>query len=569
MDYTKYYGNLNNAKPKSFKEFINFCLEYLPNIKKYPLPKINQNKNKIKLNVVFIEFREKPHCEFIIRNNILKLKDKAYYSIICCESNYEMFKNFNIPNINIIKKPFTTPTRGEYSFMLGQKNFWEELEGEYILICQGDSIIFDSNIEDFYGYDYIGSPWLKPTTQKQMFIGNGGFSLRKKSKMIEICSKFNIVYMPNFMKPLQFMTEKDNNICPEDVYFSQYLLKVPSILPDFDKAVKFSIETFSTENPFGGHNFFKHNWKKYLEKYTISYKEKKEQIKIKNKKNYLIKIPNSNEFYVKINNQVYTNKHLNSDIGKVFIKRSRKKQQLLDRKKELYFEKVFIYQKRFDHNWRHFLLETFFDLKDVYQDKNIKIIISKNSSKHVMEILTILNVNNYHKLDDNTIIYTNEIILPSKNDELKNKFLNNFIEQCNNLAKMINIKSSPKLFLTRNNHNKNYRYVSNQDKLNEILKEKNYYFLQGGTIPLFKQIYLINNAKIIITQIGANCDNVIFCNKNTKFKIIYPYNCKVWAYWYNRFKNTQLLYCGNKYTNNGQKDKYNWNYEIDFTKFEI
>jgi len=33
----------------------------------------------------------------------------------------------------------------------------------------------------------------------------------------------------------------------------------------------------------------------------------------------------------------------------------------------------------------------------------------------------------------------------------------------------------------------------------------NFYLLEGGTIPLYQQINLINKAHIIITQMRANC----------------------------------------------------------------
>jgi capsular polysaccharide biosynthesis protein len=80
---------------------------------------------------------------------------------------------------------------------------------------------------------------------------------------------------------------------------------------------------------------------------------------------------------------------------------------------------------------------------------------------------------------------------------------------------------------------------------------------------------MINSADIIITQIGANCDNIIFCNKSCKFKIIYPFNCKKWARMYLEYPQCELLYCGNQYQNNGDEDRYNWNYTIDFNLFKL
>ena len=58
-----------------------------------------------------------------------------------------------------------------------------------------------NKIEDFLKYDYVGAPWIH---LPNMNGGNGGFSLRKKSKMLEIISK-----------------NKYNNE-NEDVYFSKF-----------------------------------------------------------------------------------------------------------------------------------------------------------------------------------------------------------------------------------------------------------------------------------------------------------------------------------------------------------
>ena len=405
-------------------------------------------------------------------------------------------------------------------------------------------------------------------------MGNGGFSLRKRETMIKICERYPIDKIPNHMKPINFMTESDENICPEDVYFSQYLLRLSDAkLPDFENCVKFSIESFNTENPFGGHNFFKNNWSKYFKEYEGKNIEKNDFLIEDNMllNNTIVKIPNVRELLVLSDDKVYQNKYLNSDIGNNFIRRYKKGKVNIKKNKVVKFDKVLLFCSRWDHNWRHFLTETFFNLKDAFQNPKVTIIICKGSPKHIYELFTILNINNYYEIDDKTMIQANEIIIPSNNKELKEVFLKNVIGQSTKLSKINNIKKVDKIYLTRDNSNKNYRYVSNQEDLDIRLQERNYYFLRGGSVPLYHQIYLINQANEIITQIGANCDNIIFFNEKCKyrFKIIYPFNCKKWARMYQDYKQCKLLYCGNWYSDNGQPDKYNWNYTIDFNKFKI
>lgn len=563
----------DNINIKSKIGFINFCLENLETIKTHTLPQINHEIKPI--NLVLIEFREQPHLEFILRNNILKLQNKVNYTVVCGNKNFQMINNFKINNLNIIVKNYDNITRGEYSQLLASKEFWEQFDNEYILINQSDSIVFNSNIDDFLGYDYIGAPWLKPTRNNQLFAGNGGFSLRKRETMIKICNTFDIKEMPRRLKPIKFMIESDNNICPEDVYFSQYLLRIPDYkLPDFDTCINFSMEMFKSNKPFGGHNFFKNKWIQYFTEYInkdtdtntpkdiINTNTVKGKIKI-------VKIPNINELLVLNDGNIYENKYLNSDKGKRFIEKFTKNKVNITRKNQVKFSKVLLFMNRWDINWRHFLIETFFNLKDVYKNPDIQIIISKNSPKHIRQLLIMLNINNYFEIDDNVEIISDELIIPTNNPELKQDFLNNVILQSKKLTNMHNLPLYSKLYLTRNNTNKNYRYVSNQNILDDKIKELNYNFFRGGSVPLYYQIALINYAEDIITQIGANCDNIIFCNKKAKFKIIYPFNCKRWAKMYQIYPQCNLLYCGNKYNNNGDKDKYNWNYDLDMKLLNI
>jgi hypothetical protein len=64
-------------------------------------------------------------------------------------------------------------------------------EYEYILVYQLDSLVFASDLEDWCrkGWDYVGAPWLRDTedpTKGFSVVGNGGFSLRKVQRAIEV-----------------------------------------------------------------------------------------------------------------------------------------------------------------------------------------------------------------------------------------------------------------------------------------------------------------------------------------------------------------------------------------------
>ncbi|NCV18990.1 MAG: hypothetical protein EBW42_09525 [Rhodobacterales bacterium] len=95
------------------------------------------------------------------------------------------------PNIQIIKLDVENLTQNQYSKLLTTKEFWKNLNGEKILIYQEDSFLFKKNINDFLSFDFIGAPFPKNVNDTPNLVGNGGFSLRTKSKMLEVISKIS------------------------------------------------------------------------------------------------------------------------------------------------------------------------------------------------------------------------------------------------------------------------------------------------------------------------------------------------------------------------------------------
>ena len=138
---------------------------------------------------------------------------------------------------------------------------------QYILIYQLDCWVFADNLDYFIslGYDYIGAPWIsvdaKENTARIDKCGNGGFSLRRVDKFIEVC------------------TEKRDRVndttVPEDVFFSNECADIMKISP-VDIGREFSFEVgpsmfFKLNNnklPMGCHKpflfEFKTFWKDYI-----------------------------------------------------------------------------------------------------------------------------------------------------------------------------------------------------------------------------------------------------------------------------------------------------------------
>jgi hypothetical protein len=200
-----------------------------------------------KYTAIIIEPRKHAALKFVLNNFLENLSDEWCIIIFHGTNNIEYVKNIIaelgdyqnriLPPINLNVVNLNAYT---YSDILKNKDFYNNIPTDIFLVFQTDSIILKENkhlINDFLEYDYVGAPWKHDNS-----VGNGGLSLRKKNKMIEIINNNN--YSLNSL---------------EDTWFS---LDLPSNInlnkPSFEKAKTFSIETVFYENPFGVHNFWTH-----------------------------------------------------------------------------------------------------------------------------------------------------------------------------------------------------------------------------------------------------------------------------------------------------------------------
>jgi hypothetical protein len=268
-----YNVNKNDIYNDGKIEFRYFCFKYLHLMKQKKLPEIQFDKIN---EAVLIEFRELPHLEFILRNNIYKLGPNWSYTIVCGNLNYQymndLVKNIN-SNIKIIKLNYDNLNQSSYSNLLSSLEFWNLFKGEKILIYQEDSCIFKSHIEDFINYDYIGAPWPKNQNDNDLCVGNGGFSLRTKKCMIDVIKKISIQNTTLNSHTLDYMKNTKQTIPPEDVYFTINMIKYNiGYVANYETASLFSTELIYNENSLGGHNFWlsNNNWKDNLHKHVIN-----------------------------------------------------------------------------------------------------------------------------------------------------------------------------------------------------------------------------------------------------------------------------------------------------------
>ncbi len=81
-----------------------------------------------------------------------------------------------------------------YNELMLSKEFYESFEAySFILIYQLDCLVFSDQLLEWCekDYDYIGAPWFDSgmSRVKKFSVGNGGFSLRKVDRFIEVLRK--------------------------------------------------------------------------------------------------------------------------------------------------------------------------------------------------------------------------------------------------------------------------------------------------------------------------------------------------------------------------------------------
>jgi len=237
------------------------CLSKLPIIRNIIIDCFGDDTNS--KETILIEFRPLPHLEFLLRNTIIKLNNWNH-TIVCgnknyamcyeiCENIHKILKN----KIKIMKLDIDNLTPSEYSQLLMTKDFWNRFVGEKLLVYQEDTMLFHGNITPFLKYDYVGAPWQINQDDNSYGVGNGGFSLRTKSKMLECIDKIDPKNLKLGKSTIDYMNNTKSTFIPEDVYFSKAMIDNNiGVVATRDIATEFSQETQKSINPLGGHNYW-------------------------------------------------------------------------------------------------------------------------------------------------------------------------------------------------------------------------------------------------------------------------------------------------------------------------
>jgi len=196
-----------------------------------------------KYTAVIIEPREHKALSFVVKNFLENLSNEWNVIIMHGNNNSEFINNIlntelseykeriHLENLNV-----DNLTIQDYNRLLFTEDFYKKIPTEIFLIFQTDSMICPiekDKINDFLKFDYVGGPWSNGS------VGNGGLSLRKKSKMLS--------------KIRNCVTNgEDSGDLNEDGFFSDDKCE-PLSKPDFETAKLFSNETVYSEYSFGVH----------------------------------------------------------------------------------------------------------------------------------------------------------------------------------------------------------------------------------------------------------------------------------------------------------------------------
>ena len=181
---------------------------------------------------VIIEPRVHKALPFVIKNALHGLNNDWTILILCSSININQVKTMLCERVKYKMVFDKNITKEEYSQFCASEYFHSLIPTETFLLFQTDSMILNpSKLGKFLKYDYVGAPWDHGVGNG---VGNGGFSLRKKSKMLEI------------IKTVPYLGEA------EDLYFCKQT-SVKLHRPSLEEAKEFSVEYLFHPSPFGTH----------------------------------------------------------------------------------------------------------------------------------------------------------------------------------------------------------------------------------------------------------------------------------------------------------------------------
>lgn len=205
------------------------------------------NKNKA---AVIVEPRSRhPMLEPVIRNCMAALGPEWNLVVFThdCEHVKSMFPGCTSKFIHI---PHDSITPEQYSKIFMDSSFWNMIQEETIVIFQTDVVMFRSVPDWCLECDYAGANYYA-TCHVSKKIGDiqGGFSIRKKSAMLECINKVAETQV------CEYLNFPHGTYLPEDVYFTIACDVLGKTVPTIEARLLIAIECDFYETTAAYHGF--------------------------------------------------------------------------------------------------------------------------------------------------------------------------------------------------------------------------------------------------------------------------------------------------------------------------
>ncbi|WPT12330.1 hypothetical protein PSENEW3_00003469 [Picochlorum sp. SENEW3] len=264
--YSRYQDSSNGTTLDCLGFYQFFIDRAYPTVQKWPLDGnvIPTYENNTCSALVMIDGREHPWLDFSLRVHRHFLGRYWKFYLLGPPAVADIWRQkYEGTAIEIIEIPsifgnFSDQPR-EYNELLLSDFLWEKtVQCEFVLITQSDALLLRDGIEDFFDFDYVGSPvypetfpaihWRYLSALQSNSGGNGGLSLRKRSAMLWCLENFKVPFKSN-------ASMWDG--MAEDSWFSQCLVENNFSLPSPHIANRFSVGSkCRVDAPFGMHKLW-------------------------------------------------------------------------------------------------------------------------------------------------------------------------------------------------------------------------------------------------------------------------------------------------------------------------
>jgi glycosyltransferase involved in cell wall biosynthesis len=220
-------------------------------------------EKKYNYTAMMIEPRRHRAIEVVLKNITKCLNDDWGIQVFVGDHNETYVRNIvrDMQNdrVKVVNIKLENMNHLTYSKFMTEPLIYDHIPTETFMIFQTDSFINEKNkhyLDRFISYDYVGAPW------KDHNVGNGGISIRKKSKMLEIMKK--VPFKMGMYEDKYFSLVLNEWCSEEDV--QKWTNEIKLKKPTFELAKTFAIETVFHNDFFAVHK----PWE-YLKKEELDY----------------------------------------------------------------------------------------------------------------------------------------------------------------------------------------------------------------------------------------------------------------------------------------------------------